>query len=121
MPCVLKLTFLPAKSASDLNLRSNEDMQFGGKQSQDVSNALLDLRDLRFVLLQRVAVDDRRIDPLKIKQIIDVFGGTAGYDRKNLHVAAVIHDPGDLGRETNRRPLQQTTGQTYRPGIEPIS
>ena len=78
------------------------------------------MRDLRFVLFKRVAVDNRRIDPPKIKQIVDVFGGTAGYDRENLHVSAVIYDPSDLGCETDRRPLQQTTGQAYRPGIEPI-
>src|SRR5271155_3972557 len=65
------------------DLGSNEDVQFGREQNKDVGDALLDLRDLGFVLLQGVSVDDRRINPLQIKQIIDVLGGATGDDRKH--------------------------------------
>ena len=46
---------------------SNEDVQFGRKQTKDVGDALLDLRDLGLVLLKGVAVDDRDINPFQIK------------------------------------------------------
>src|SRR6266487_2657608 len=69
---------------------------------------------------KRVAVDDRRIDSLEIQKIVYVFGGPAGYDRENLHVPAVIHDPSNLGREPNRRALQKAARQADRPGIEPL-
>ena len=38
-----------------------------------------------------------------------------------MHVAAIVHDPGDFGRETNRCTFEKPTGQTDGPGIEPIS
>ena len=57
------------------DLRSNEDVQFGREQTKDVVDALLDLRDLGLVLLQRVTVDDRRINPLQIKQIMTLSVG----------------------------------------------
>ncbi len=75
---------------------------------------------MRFVLFKRVTVDDGRINPPEIQKIIDVFGGAAGYDRKNVHCAAIIHDARDFRRETDGCTLQKTPGQTDRPGIEPI-
>src|ERR1700682_3282289 len=102
------------------DLGSNEDMQFGGKQIQQVSHALLNLRHLRFVLFQRVTVDNGRINPLEIQKIIYVFGGAAGYDGKNVHRIAIIHHACDFGRETDGGALQKTPGQTDRPGIEPL-
>jgi hypothetical protein len=96
-------------------------VHFRGKQIYYVSDAPLNLRDLQLVLFKRVSVDDCRINPLQIEQIIDVFGRAAGYDGKNLHGTTVIHHPSDLGGEMDGGALQKTASQTYRPGIQPGS
>jgi hypothetical protein len=96
-------------------------VHFGGKQVYYGSYAPLNVRNLQLVLFKRVTVDDCRINPLQIEQIIDVFGRPAGYDGKNLHCTTVIHHPSDLGSEMDGSALQKTAGQTYRPGIQPGS
>jgi hypothetical protein len=38
-----------------------------------------------------------------------------------MYYAAVVHDSSDVCREMDGRTLQKATGQTYRPGIDPLS
>src|SRR5258708_22693844 len=73
------------------------------------------------VMVERGSGDGRRINCLKMKQIIDVLGGTTCNDRQHLHVTALVDDAGDFRRETNRRTFQEPAGQTDCAGVEPIS
>jgi hypothetical protein len=43
------------------------------------------------------------------------------YDRKHLHVTALVDDPGDFCREVNGCTFQEASGQTDCAGVEPIS
>src|SRR5216684_8096591 len=117
----IEVDFLARQIRQRSDLRPNEDVQFGRKQIQQISKALLNLRHLRLVLFKRVAVDDGRINPPEIQQVVYVLSRAAGYDGKNVYYAAVVHDSSDVCREMDGRTLQKATGQTYRPGIDPLS
>src|ERR1700760_3345696 len=117
----VEVDFLARQIRKRPDFRADEDMQFRGKQIEDIGDVLLNLRHLGFVFLKGVAVDDGDINPLEIQEVIDVFGGTAGYHRKNMHRAAVAYDAGYFCGEVDGRAFEQATGQTYRRGIEPLS
>ena len=117
MPWVLKLTFLPARSFKLSNLRSNEDMQLGREQIQDIGNSSLDVRHLGLVFLERVGIDDRRIDAAQIEQRIQVLRGPARDDRQNMQVVPIVDHAGDLRSQADRRALEETPGQANRPGV----
>src|SRR6185437_14247648 len=74
--CV-EVDFLSRQIRQRLDLRPNEDVQLGGEQTQDVGDALQDLRYLRFVFLERVTVDDGGVDAPEVQKIVDIFGGPA--------------------------------------------
>ncbi len=104
-----------------LDLGPDEDVQFRGEQAEQIADAQLDLRYLGFVFLKRVAVDDRHIDASQIEQVIDVLGGPARHDRKDMRDAAIAHHPGNFRREVNGRAFKQAASETNGPGIEPLS
>ena len=83
-----RVDLFPRQVSKRPDFRSNENVQLGWKQIGNVRNALLNFRHLRLVLLKRVAIDDREIDPSEIQEIVYVFRWPARDDRQDLHVAA---------------------------------
>ena len=120
-PLCVEVDLLAGEIGQGFDFRADEDVQLGRKQAQDRDDLLLNLRNLRLVLLERVAVDDRYIDSLQIQKVVDVLGRTARHDRKNGQVAVVVHDPGNLGREMNGRSFEQACRQADGAGIRPIT
>ena len=75
-------------------------MKFGGEEVEKVDDTMLNLRHLDLVLFERVGIDDRHVDATQIEQRVHVFRGSAGHDRQDMQIRAIIDDAGHLGRET---------------------
>ena len=114
----VEVDLLALEVVERVDLRTDENMQFGGEQIEDVGDPLLDVGNQRLELLERVRVDDRGVHALEVEQRLHVLGRAAGDDGKHVQVVAIVHDAGDLGRETDRRAFQLTAGQPDGPGIE---
>ena len=67
------------------------------------------------------SVDDRRIHPLEVEQVIDVLRGATRDDRKHVQFTAIIHGARDFGRETDGGAFEQAAGETDGPRVDPIS
>ena len=92
-------------------------MQFRREQIEQVGDARPDLRYLNLVLFERVGIDDRRVDAAQVEERIQIFRGTPGDDRQDMHIRPVVDDAGNLRCKANRRPLKQAAGEADRPGI----
>src|SRR6476469_6743754 len=79
----IEIHFLAGQILKALDFGSYEDVQFRGKEIEQVGDAALDLRYLDLVLFECVGIDDRRIDAAQIEQRVQVFRGAPGDDRQD--------------------------------------
>ena len=113
----VEIHFLAGEILQALDFGPNKDMQLRGKEIEQVGDPAPDLRYLNLVLLERVGIDDRRIDAAQIEQRVQIFGGAPGDDRQDMQIRPVVDDAGHLGREAKRRALEQAAGEADGPGV----
>ncbi len=101
-----------------VDLRPDEDMQLGREEIEHIVDLVLNVRDLALVLVERVRIDDRKVDAAQIEQRIDVFRRSARDDREHVHVVPVVDNPRHLRGEADRRAFQKSPGKAHRPGVD---
>src|SRR5258708_28476999 len=100
------------------DLGTDEDVQFGRKEAQNVDKAPFDKRYLSLVLVKGMGIDDGRVNTPEIQQRVDIFGCTLRHDRDDVKLVLFIHDASDLCRESKRSAFDEPTGETDGPCID---
>ncbi len=116
----VEIDLLAPEIIQGLDFRTDEDVQFGGKQVEDICDALADVRNQRLELVQRIGVDDRGVDALEVEQSLDVFSRAARDYGKHVQVVTIVHNARNFGREADRGAFQLSAGQPDSPGVEPL-
>ncbi len=77
-----------------------------------------DRREPDPVFLQRVGIDDREIDAAQIEQRIEVLRGAARDDGQDMQVRPIVDNARHLGRQAQRRALDQAGREANCPGVD---